>query len=162
LAHIWYRAGSIAAAADLQVLKEKGTFIIPTLSVLERLSANAAEQGNANSFLSFEQILKEVGKAKEAGLNILAGTDSPNFGMNYHDQLFEELIFLTQAGLTEVEALRASTSNIYHTFDLEAFSPLKAGSPASFILIEGKPLEQIEDIRRSKRIWKNGQEIRGT
>ncbi len=116
------------------MLKEKGTFIIPTLSVLYRLTANATERGHAASFLSFAEILREVGKAKEAGLPILAGTDAPNFGMNYHDQLFEELILLTQAGLTPLEALQASTSHVYQTFGLKDFSTLQAGSPASFLL----------------------------
>lgn len=162
LAHIWYRRESIAKPSDLQLLKEKETFIIPTLSVLERLTANAKEQGNAHSFLSFEEILREVGKTKQAGLAILAGTDAPNFGMNYHNQLFEELILLTEAGLSEVEALQASTTNIYTQFNLKEFSSLQVGSPASFLLIDGKPLEQMEDIKKSKRIWKNGFELRGT
>ena len=82
--------------------------------------------------------------------------------MNYHDQLFEELILLRKAGLTEIEALPACTSNIYKTLELKYHSPIQAGSPASFLLIDRKPLKKIEDIRLAKRIWKNGQEISGT
>lgn len=161
LAHIWYRSGSIADAPSLETLKNRGTFIIPTLSVIKRLVEQASEGGHADSFLAFEQVLKEVKKAKEVGLKILAGTDAPNFGMNYHDQLFEELYLLTKAGLTELEALQAGTSNIYEAFELDAFSGLQVGKPASFLLIDGHPHQQIEDLWNSKRIWKNGGEIRG-
>ena len=162
LAHIWYRKGSKATPENLQLLKKQDLFIVPTLSVIKRLSQDAAQRGIMNRFLSFPDILTEVRKAKQTGLTILAGTDAPNFGMNYHDQLFEELILLTEAGLSEVEALQASTTNIYTQFNLKEFSSLQVGSPASFLLIDGKPLEQMEDIKKSKRIWKNGFELRGT
>lgn len=161
LAHIWYRDRSIADAPMLDTLKNSGTFIIPTLSVIKRLTEQATQRGNAEFFLSFEQVLEEVNKAKQAGLTILAGTDAPNFGMNYDDQLFEELYLLTKAGLTEIEALQASTSNIYETFELDAFSAIEIGEPASFLLLDGKPHEQIEDLWKTKRIWKKGEEIRG-
>lgn len=162
LAHIWYRDGSKATVENLRIMKEENLFIIPTLSVIKRLSEDAAKRGIGDRFLSFPDILAEVNKAKQAGLTILAGTDAPNFGMNYHDQLFEELMLLTQAGLSAAEALEASTTNIYGQFNLKEFSLLQIGKPASFLLIDGKPLEQIEDIKESKRIWKDGLEIRGT
>ncbi len=160
LAHIWYRNGSIADAPVLDTFKNNETFIIPTLSVIKRLTDQGQASGFGDRYLSFEQVLAEVKKAHEA-LKILAGTDAPNFGMNYHDQLFEELFLLTQAGLTEIEALQASTSNIYKTFELDAFSAIEVGTPASFLLIDGKPHQQIEDLWKTKRIWKEGIEIRG-
>jgi len=162
LAHVWYRDGSKATARDLQAMKEQGLFIIPTLSVIKRLSEDATQRGIHDRFLPFSDILAEVQKAQQAGLTILAGTDAPNFGMNYHDQLFEELILLTDAGLSALDALQASTSNIYDQFNLKEFSNLQIGGTASFLLIEGKPLDHIEDIKKPKRIWKSGLELRGT
>lgn len=162
LAHMWYRKGSVAQEPDLSILKENKTFIIPTLSVIQQLTIRAKDTETDSLYLPFEKVLLETGKAHRAGVMLLAGTDAPNFGLNYHTALFEEVILLHQAGLSTVEALKACSTNIYQAFHLDEFSPLQAGSPASFLLIDGRPLDRLEDLRNAKRIWQKGQELRPT
>ncbi|NET38439.1 MAG: hypothetical protein F6K19_41665 [Cyanothece sp. SIO1E1] len=62
LAHIWYRNGSVADALSLDTLKKSETFIIPTLSVIKRLTDQAQAGGFGDRYLSFEQVLAEVRK----------------------------------------------------------------------------------------------------
>ena len=52
----------------------------------------------------------ESGPAFDAGVPILAGTDTPNAGLAYGSSLHDELGLLVQAGLTPIQALRSATS----------------------------------------------------
>lgn len=159
LAHIWYRAGSIANQEQLKTIADRQAFIIPTLSVIEKVLERAKEIGVEDQYLSMEEVQLEVRKAHEAGIRILAGTDAPNYGLNYSTQLFEELALLKACGIADQEILKMVTSNIYESFELKAFEKLEAGSPASFILVDGQPHKNILHLKANKRIWKNGIEI---
>lgn len=159
LAHLWYRKNSIASASDLAQIHEQKTFVIPTLSVIFKVQKYATGSGLGENFLSSEELMNEVKKLNEKGITILAGTDAPNFGMNFTTQYFEELILLKNCGLTEIEVLKAATVNIYNRFNLENFGILKEEQTPSFILVDGKPHLQIEDLKNDKRIWQNGIEI---
>ena len=159
LAHLWYRNNSIASENDLNLLKEKKTFVIPTLSVITKLISHAEEAGLEESFLKLNEIQSEVKKLYDHGIPILAGTDSPNFNLDFSAQFYKELILLKECGLSEINILKSATTNIYKAFGLKEFDSLKPNSHSSFLLIDGKPHIQIRDILNKKRIWKNGTEI---
>ncbi|HMQ62219.1 MAG TPA: amidohydrolase family protein [Flavilitoribacter sp.] len=159
LAHIWYRKGSVSKEQDLKLMREKNIFIIPTISVIEKVIKQAEETGLEENYLSFEALKHEVRKLHEQGICLLAGTDSPNFGMDYSSQYFKELLFLKECGLSEIEILKCATVNIYEKFNLQGFARLQTNGEASFLLVTGKPFLKIEDIKNEKRIWKNGVEI---
>lgn len=159
LAHIWYRDASISNSNDLASLSGKGIFIIPTLSVIKKLIEKAEAMGSSKRYLNFESVQNEVRKVNETGIRLLAGTDSPNYGMNYTTQLYEELVLLKQCGLTNLEVLKAATTNIYEAFELKEFGILQPDGRADFILITGKPYENIEVLKGEKRVWKSGMEM---
>ncbi len=159
LAHIWYRNNSISQDSDLNLLQEKNVFVIPTLSVIVKLINHAKEIGLEDTYLSMDELKNEVRKLNEKGISILAGTDSPNFKMDFTSQFFEELLLLKECGLTEIEILKSATTNIYEKFHLEEFDKLEVNGKSNFLLVDGKPYLQIEDIMNKKRIWKKGKEI---
>lgn len=159
LAHIWYRHASIAKEEDLELIKQKNTFVIPTLSVIEKVIHQGKEMDWEERFLSFSELMEEVRKLNDKGIPILAGTDSPNFQMNYTTQYFEELILLKKAGLTNIEVLKSATTNIYKAFKMIEYKKLETDTLPNFMLIDGKPHVDIEAIKNAKRIWKNGVEL---
>ena len=156
LAHIWYRKGSIIDSIEIQELKSRSVFVIPTLSVIEEVIKSQIEEIN---YLKFSEVQSEVEKLLENDISILVGTDSPNFNLNYTTDYFNELELLHSCGLSNIEVLRSATSNIYKAFNLNEFTFLKSGGKSSFILLSGDPIERIEEIRNEKRIWKNGIEL---
>ncbi len=117
--------------------------------------------GLEDDYLSIEKLKNEVKKLNEKKICILAGTDSPNFDMNYSSQFFEELLLLKECGLSEIEILKSATKNVYERFHLKEFDVLRINGNSSFILISGRPYLSIEGIMNQKRIWKNGIEIIG-
>ncbi|MEM6697206.1 MAG: amidohydrolase family protein [Bacteroidota bacterium] len=159
LAHIWYRQASISTEKDLEIMQQKEVFVIPTLSVITKLIEHSKKIKLEENYLTKAALKEEIQKIHTAGIPILAGTDSPNFNMDYSTQYFQELQLLKECGLTEIEVLQAATTNIYKHFKLEEFGQLKKGSSSSFILIEGQPHERMEEIANDKRIWKFGVEV---
>ncbi len=157
-AHIWYRMPSFAPVEMLQAMKDKGIFIIPTLSVIEKAIQNT-DSSELKNLLTFHQVLEEVNKAYHKNITILAGTDARNYGMNYTTQYFDELVFLSKAGMNNLDVLKAGTSNIYKAFKLKEFDNLTENNIANFILLDGKPHINLKDIYLKKRIWKHGKEL---
>ena len=101
------------------------------------------QQGDANEASAF----KSVKTMTDAGVRILAGTDSGSVGTLQGYSLHRELIQLVAAGLTQWQALAAATT------DAAAFLGgsygVKPGNEATLVVLEGSP---IEDIRNTQRI----------
>jgi imidazolonepropionase-like amidohydrolase len=90
---------------------------------------------------------KSVKAMADAGVRILAGTDSGSVGTLQGYSLHRELIQLVAAGLTPWQALAAATT------DAAAFLGrtygVKPGSEATLVVLEASP---IDDIRNTQRI----------
>ncbi len=156
-AHIWY--DTAATAEQLALMQTAGGFIIPTLSVIQKAVQMGEKQEWTEAMAPFGDVLKEVNRAYQQGIPILCGTDAPNFQMNYTDQLFEEMLLLSEAGLSNEDIIKAATINVYRAFNLKEFGVLEEGGAASFLIVEGNPLNNISDIKNPKRVIKCGQEV---
>ena len=158
LVHIWY--DTIASDSQLALMQTKEIFIVPTLSVIQKALQMGESQGWTKYALPFEKVLREVGRSYQQGIPILCGTDAPNFMMNYTDQLFEEMLLLSKAGLSNEAVLKSATTHIYRAFVLKEFDMLREGSVANFVMVEGNPWKDIADIKRAKRVFKKGREVK--
>ena len=87
---------------------------------------------------------------RDAGVQFLAGTDMPGSYLMPGFSLHDELVLLTQSGLTTMEALQSATSNAARFLGLgDELGTIEAGKTANLVLIDGDPLE---DIRNTQRI----------
>jgi imidazolonepropionase-like amidohydrolase len=101
--------------------------------------------------------LNFVKKVHERGGIILAGTDPispyllPGWGLH------RELKYLTQAGLTPLEAIRAATHDaamvLRRQLDLGTVTP---GKFADLVVVSGNPAERIEDIGNTEIVFRAG------
>jgi imidazolonepropionase-like amidohydrolase len=106
---------------------------------------------------SYVRSLDEVTKMHHAGVEFLAGTDTPfpfcfpGFGV--HD----ELALLVQAGLTPMEALQSATRNparyLERILDL---GTVEKGKLADLILLDANPLDKIENTTRIAAVIVHG------
>jgi len=111
-------------------------------------------------FLSEEELKFEVKRLYDAGLIILAGTDPPNAQINYGTDLYKELKLISEAGLPNIDVLKSATSAVSDAYDLRDRGYLKEGYRADMLLINGNPLEKIEEISAIETIWKFGKEVK--
>ena len=93
---------------------------------------------------------KAVMDGMKAGARITAGTDEPE-GMFLHAELFSYVQF----GMTPYEALRTATVNSADLLDLDAGS-IEPGKLADIVLVQGNPLDDIENANNVKQVIFNG------
>ena len=163
-AHLW-AYNETASDEQLRVLKAKKVFIIPT-ALIQKKAWQIIEK-SPDSMHSFKRSLsgmptvyQEIKRVHAAGITILAGTDPPNFGINYHDDLLEELAIYSSAGLSNKEVLKTATGNPSTIFHLDGVGIIKTGYKANFILLNSNPLTNISALKDINAIWKNGVKAR--
>ena len=94
---------------------------------------------------------------RDAGVRFLAGTDITATYLLPGFSLHDELVLLTQAGLTSIEALQAATSNAAEFLGLnEEIGTVEVGKTADLVLIDGDPIEDISNTQRIHAVIMNG------
>ena len=172
---------SVPDDAFIRGVAERGAFVVPTLVVLKSITG----EGGAAPLLDDEDVapllppasaanleqafpargddaerfaipLRTIAALRAAGVRVLAGTDAPNPGTSHGAAMHRELELLVEAGLTEVEALRAATSEPARAFGLSDRGRIAAGMKADLLLVRGDPAEDIRATRRIEAVWKDG------
>ena len=98
-----------------------------------------------------------VRRVFDAGVLVVAGTDSgiPGILMGVSSQM--ELVVLVEDGLTPVKALRTATLNAAKMLGLEAdFGSVTPGKVADLVLLDQDPLKDIRNIRTVHLVVKGG------
>src|SRR5437660_1529281 len=104
----------------------------------------------------YENAQVAVRALHDAGITILAGTDSPNPDTSYGVSLHQELLLLTECGLSNEEALRAATSSPAREFGLVDRGRIETGRRADLLLVKGDPSKDIRATRDIVGVWKMG------
>ena len=126
----------------------------------EAMTARALTRGRVGGI---DELLADAGRTVtrvvRGGGKVVAGTDSPI--IPYGAALIAEIENYVWGGLTEVEALRTATSAAAEALAMEGeIGTLSAGALADILIVEGNPLEEIEDLRRARIVLKDGEIFR--
>ena len=169
----------------LRALQENGTWQIPTLSIntpsafrpfakpswrekfkylpgsmemrWNQLAERVLQRPVSDQSLVFpDWSMKMVNHLKEAGVPIMAGTDTPIFLLTPGFSLHNELSLLVKAGLSPLEALEAATSRPAEYFGLENLGLIKEGMLADLVLLNLNPLADIENTQSIQAVIRNG------
>ena len=115
----------------------------------EMWSPNGELKKTINYRLSY---LKEM---HDAGVGILAGTDSP-FGFFLHHELY----LFVEYGLTPLEALQTATINPAKYLNMtESLGTIEEGKIADLIILNENPLNDIHNINDIKAVLLNGKQF---
>ncbi|MEL7147551.1 MAG: amidohydrolase, partial [Bacteroidota bacterium] len=140
---------------ELTEFASSGTFVIPTLSVIELVTAYYKDQQIDRAILSREQLLSELKRVYDAGIMLLTGTDPPNFGLDYGESLHHEIGLFAESGIPVVDVLKSATVYPHEAYDRPAMV-IEEGMPATFFLAAGDPRTDIANTRRISMRWKRG------
>ena len=167
----------LPGATLIENLVTKDIFIVPTLSVSTPSGPDLADDPALGSKFSEQEIqnlrgqgpphreggdevsVRSVTAFHNAGITILAGSDSPNRGTTTGASIHQELALLVRAGLSPSEALAAATSKPAEVFGLANRGRIAPGYQADLLLVEGSPAETILDTRRIVGVWKAGRKL---
>jgi imidazolonepropionase-like amidohydrolase len=97
----------------MDLMKEKGTYYVPTISAGRYVADKANEEGYFHTLVVPKakaigpQIQKTFGLAYKRGVKIAFGTDS---GVSPHGENAKEFVFMVEAGMPANEALASATT----------------------------------------------------
>jgi imidazolonepropionase-like amidohydrolase len=144
--------GTYLSDATLSLMKARGTFFVPTISVLERYAARGGPGPQPNAMLADRSramlpFLRAVTtKAVKMGVRIVAGSDNTYDDKKYGLQ--DELTELRRAGLSPMAAIKAATSVAAECLMIEARTgAIRPGLEADLIVVERDPTADLEALR---------------
>lgn len=104
-----------------------------------------------------------VSAMHEAGVVIMAGTDSPMPGVYPGFALHEELELLVAAGLTSAEALRSATLEPARFLGIaDKSGSVAVGKRADLLLLDADPIKDVRNTRRIHAVLLDGRLLRRT
>jgi imidazolonepropionase-like amidohydrolase len=144
----------------LDMMKAKGTYLVPTLMAIEGLKV-ALEKGNMlppaiepKARAAAKQIDETVRKAIQKGVRIALGTDAAVYP---HGRNAEELTHLVRLGMKPLDAIKAATRVDAELFGIAARTgTLEAGKLADIIAVPGDPSADIRAVTRVFFVMKDG------
>ena len=104
----------------------------------------------------FANMLKMLKLLYDNSILLVPGTDGGEAGAGEANALHFELGLYTQAGIPANQVLKIATYNCAVDCGLQdKYGQIRPGVDADFILIDGDPIKNIEDIRRVEWVVKN-------
>ncbi len=155
--------GHLMDDAAIAVLKKNGTYLVPTLYLVDWQRENAAKANLPDFAKRKMEMVSELGKtnakkAFEAGVKIGLGTDAAVYphGLNAH-----ELAVYVSLGMSPLQAIQTATVN---DADLLGWSDrigtLEPGKWADIIAVDGDPLQDVTVLQHVKFVMKGGEVVK--
>jgi imidazolonepropionase-like amidohydrolase len=144
----------------IRLLKEHGTFYVPTMYAAVYLSEKAKIPGyyppaiTPKALAVGPQIMKSVSAAYKAGVKFAYGTDAAIFehGQNWHD-----FPLLVQAGVPPMYAIQMATVNASQLLKREKdLGSVTAGKYADVIAVPGNPTKDVNLLGKVNFVMKAG------
>ncbi|RDA86509.1 hypothetical protein CP532_2009 [Ophiocordyceps camponoti-leonardi (nom. inval.)] len=163
--------GHVPDAIDAAYAVDKGMGFIEHMSRLDNADSNLTKTLVEKQIWQCPTLkLSPAGTRMEltktlfdAGAPMVAGTDSPA-GRNLCPgvSLLDELEFMNEAGLSQLETLQTATKNAASFLGKEdEMGTVEAGKLADIVLLEGNPLEDISNVRNINAVIADGQVFSG-
>src|SRR6516165_7141757 len=150
--------GSLMSDETLDLLIERGTFLVPTTYLADGMDVSrAAPALQKKAAEVFPRAKETIAKAIARGAKIACGTDAPAIP---HGRNARELLALVDRGMSPLEAIRAATTVSAELIDVDDRGRLEPGLFADVIAVPGDPLTDIRATEEVRFVMKGGQVFR--
>lgn len=147
--------GFLASDATLDLMVERGTFLVATTYLTEGMNtAHADPELRAKAAEVFPRARESTARAIRRGVKVALGTDAPAIP---HGKGALELLALADRGMRPLDALRAATTVAADLIDAEDRGRLRPDSLADVIAVPGDPLSDLSAVERVSFVMKGGQ-----
>jgi len=152
--------GTFMDDADMKLMKEHGTWYVPTIIAGKYVAEKAGVPGYypaqiAAKALQVGPIIQQTaGKAYKAGVKIAFGTDASVYP---HGQNAKEFQYMVEAGMPPMFVLQAATTHAAEMLKKSKdLGSVEAGKFADVIAVDGNPLEDITRMQKVAFVMKDG------
>ena len=155
--------GHLMDDASIATVKKNGTYVVPTLYLMDWHRENAATRKMPDFMVKKMESVsaqgqKNLKRAFEAGVKVAFGTDAAVYphGLNAH-----EFAVYVRLGMTPLQAIRTATVN---AADLLGWSDkvggIEPGKWADIIAVDGDPLADVTTLQQVKFVMKGGDVVK--
>lgn len=152
--------GTFMDATDMQLMRERGTWYVPTIIAGKYVSEKAAVPGYYPPQVAAKAarvgpiIQGTAGRAYKAGVRLAFGTDAAVYP---HGENAREFAYLVEAGIPAAYALQMATVNAAELLKQSAnLGSLEAGKYADVVAVQGDPLADITTLQHVRFVMKAG------
>ncbi len=157
--------GTYSDAESYRLMKEHGTFLVPTLLVADAIYQNAVKHPETlpptvaeKAIAVTPTMIGNAGRAYKAGVKIAFGTDQ---GATSDRNKAEEFALLVKAGLTPMDAIFTATRNAAELIGTpQDIGSVQTGRYADIVAVEGDPLADITTLQRVEFVMKGGEVLK--
>ncbi|HVF36565.1 MAG TPA: amidohydrolase family protein [Sphingomicrobium sp.] len=156
--------GTVMDEEIIRLMKQRGTYYVPTLSTVNGYLERLAKDPNAYAPDVRKQIDWRIGitgqslqKAHPAGVRIAFGTDA---GVSKHGRNADEFELMVKYGMASVEALKAATVNAADLLGLASeIGTIEVGKSADLIAVTGDPLSDVTVLKKVEFVMARGEVV---
>tara|TARA_B100000965_G_scaffold339427_1_gene307084 strand:+ start:107 stop:1387 length:1281 start_codon:yes stop_codon:yes gene_type:complete len=156
--------GTLMDKEGAEMMREKGTFYVPTLLAGKWVADKALIKDYYPPFV--EKKALEIGPklqstfsmALQAGVRIAFGTDS---GVSPHGENAKEFSLMVQGGMSEKDSILSATMSAAQLLgESDNVGSISAGKYADIIGVSGNPLEDIKKLETIDFVMKGGEVVK--
>lgn len=152
--------GSLVDDAAIAAMKTRGTFLVPTLIILEEIVMDGEARGVPEYALIKARSIagerrRRLRAAYQAGVRFALGTDATS---NIHGRNGEEFRYMVEIlGASPMDAILIGTRNGAELLGMEReLGSVSAGKLADLVAVPGNPLEDITRLTNVRFVMKDG------
>jgi imidazolonepropionase-like amidohydrolase len=152
--------GSYMDEETMELMKERGTWYVPTIMAGEWVAEKSAVAGYFPEIVRPKaaaigpQIQETFARAYRAGVPIVFGTDS---GVSPHGENAREFSLMVAGGMPPMDAIRSATGIAAGFLGIDdRVGTLKSGLLADIIAVAGDPLADISVLEDVRFVMKEG------
>jgi imidazolonepropionase-like amidohydrolase len=142
----------------IHALVENDIPVDPTLSIYEAmLKDDDGGFSNPQNQLRWAKVLQLTKMMYDNGVQILSGSDIPNFGLIPGASLHNELVLLAEAGIKPLEVIEIATKNGATALDIDdRVGTIQPNKQADLIILSSNPLQDISNTKKIEAVIADG------
>jgi imidazolonepropionase-like amidohydrolase len=153
--------GTLMDDEAITLFKKYGTYYVPTIIAGKSVSDSASKHPGyfperiAAKAIAIGPIIQGTfAKAYKAGVKIAFGTDA---GVYAHGKNWMEFIYMTEAGMPALEAIKCATVNAADLIGVsDKVGSIEKGKLADIVAVDGDPTQDIHAMGNMKFVMKEG------
>ena len=152
--------GTYLSDATLTLMKEKGTFLVPTYITVIDVAGPGGDYDEPALLRRGAHMLPRlkstIERAHKLGVKMAAGADT-SYGPNSLSRISGEVAAFAEMGMTPLEALQAATTRAAELLRLEKTTgAIAPGLDADLIAVDGNPLKDPRVLQDVLLVLSNG------
>jgi imidazolonepropionase-like amidohydrolase len=155
--------GSYINEEDIQLMKQHGTYLVPTIYLGDWLMENLSTLGLTPNMIEKAKIVlpiarQNIGTAFKAGVKVAFGTDAAVYP---HGLNAREFAVMVKLGLSPLQSIQAATVNASDLLGwTDRVGTLEVGKFADIIAVDGDPLADVHVLENVRFVMKGGDVIK--